>query len=484
MPKDISNLLRETKIGQKGFVREDVLNYIDELQTKNEDLEKELAEIQGSGNTSSNDVKQLEAIIKTLEGKLKMSDTALANERQSRDRERQQYEDRLRKASSNGGYNPENEKLLKEKDELLAKKDEELILMQDKVQQVKDFLVEKEETMNSLNDTIDKLKNENEELSKSIANDDSKKVIEELNNDKAELNKQIDKLKSKVEEMSQIDESKLAMTYMASLIENAKNTAEQLVNDATAKADTILADAEKIKSEATEQADKTIIEANEKANQIVEDAKISANEKIIAINEKSENIENDAKSFKDIVMSQISNISESLTNVIELINSANDTISQTGERISNDEQLSELISNLPKEEVSYVVVKEKENVPSVETIDTPQPVEVQEDVKEDIPAEKKIVDIDNLDDLNDFILPPKNVNNDTITTEEPTSKVSEFNIDGLDDLLKAVEETADDEEFIQEIPEEPKNKGDFSMEGLEDLLKEVEATTPDDMEEI
>ena len=41
MPKDISNLLRETKIGQKGFLKEDVLNYIDELQTKNEDLEKE-----------------------------------------------------------------------------------------------------------------------------------------------------------------------------------------------------------------------------------------------------------------------------------------------------------------------------------------------------------------------------------------------------------------------------------------------------------
>jgi len=450
MPKDISNLLRETKIGQKGFLREDVLNYIDELQTKIEDLEKDVSENQRKGGSSSNN-KQLEGIIKTLEGKLKMSDAALANERQSREKERQQYEDKLRKATSTTGYNPENEKQIKQKDELIQQKDQEIILMQEKVQQVKDFLVEKEESMNILNDTIDKLKAENQELSNLIENDDSKHTIDELKATNIGLNKEIDALKAKVNELSDIDESKLAMTYMASLIENAKNTAENLTNDAQNKANEILEEAEKVKTEASEQAEKTIAEAsetaektiseaNEKASKIISDAEIAVNKKAVAINEKSDKVEADAQAFKTIVMEQIGNINENLANVIELINSANDKVNQVGEKISNNDTLNELVSNLPKEEVSELFSStiETTNVDNTETITS----------FEDNTPSKKIVDLDDLDDLSEFIITPKKPNDfNKKEKETPLSKSQkkDFNLDGLDDLLKAVEESTEDE---------------------------------------
>lgn len=41
MSKDTSTILRKTKFGQKGFIIEDVLNYVDELQIKIDNLEKE-----------------------------------------------------------------------------------------------------------------------------------------------------------------------------------------------------------------------------------------------------------------------------------------------------------------------------------------------------------------------------------------------------------------------------------------------------------
>ena len=212
------------------------------------------------------------------------------------------------------------------------------------------------------------------------------------------------------------------------------------------------------------------------------------------VNEKSEKIEADAKSFKDIVMAQINNIGESLTSVIDLINSANDTISQTGEKVQNDAQLSELVSNLPKGEVVDVdttsTVDEVQEVSQVDDIDTIQPAEVVETVEpietlETYTEDKKIVDLDNLDDLSEYILPPKNVDNDVLEVETPTSKSSEFSMEGLDDLLKAVEETAEDEEIIEEFPTEPTNNDSASsMDELEDLIKQVEATTTDDMEAI
>ena len=95
------------------------------------------------------------------------------------------------------------------------------------------------------------------------------------------------------------------------------------------------------------------------------------------------------------------------------------------------------------------------------------------------------MDLDNLDDLSEYILPPKNINNDVPEVETPAPKKNEFNMEGLDDLLKAVEETAEDEEIIEELPTEPTNNSSASsMDDLEDLIKQVEATTTDDMEAI
>ena len=49
-------VLRETKMGQKGFVREDVLMYLDELNTKITDLTKELEESSGKKPADSQEI--------------------------------------------------------------------------------------------------------------------------------------------------------------------------------------------------------------------------------------------------------------------------------------------------------------------------------------------------------------------------------------------------------------------------------------------
>jgi hypothetical protein len=57
-------------------------------------------------------------------------------------------------------------------------------------------------------------------------------------------------------------------------------------------------------------------------------------------------------------------------------------------------------------------------------------------------------------------------------------------MDGMEDLLKAVEDTTPDE--VEEVEEQPQtftSSGSFSMDGMEDLLKAVEDTTPDEVEE-
>ena len=54
MSEPTSNLLRETKIGQKGFVKDDVMTYLDELNTKLTDLENENKALKENANNNNN----------------------------------------------------------------------------------------------------------------------------------------------------------------------------------------------------------------------------------------------------------------------------------------------------------------------------------------------------------------------------------------------------------------------------------------------
>ena len=70
-------VLRETKMGQKGFVREDVLMYLDELNTKITDLTKELEESSGKKPADSQEIIKYRNQIDNLQEKLNASNNAL-----------------------------------------------------------------------------------------------------------------------------------------------------------------------------------------------------------------------------------------------------------------------------------------------------------------------------------------------------------------------------------------------------------------------
>ena len=343
MPNDL-NMLRPAKIGQKGFVQEDVLNMLDEYETRIEELQIQLDQAKNTGANA--DVNQLNNIIKTLEDRLKANDKALNNERQNFRAQLDSYEEKLRRANSSGGFNPDMEKELSEKNEALAKKDDEIAIMQEKVQEVKNFLVQKDEDTNrrinekdleiaELNNTIQKLTSERENLESTINNDTTQNEIVSLQDTINGLNQTIDELNEKVksltneletkvditdyEELSKkVNINKLGSKKIEILLNNAEEQATDTISEANEKAEQIVVEAQKIKDDATEEADKiiseatekaevTIKEAEEKAQNIIKEAEISVHDKIIEINEKSENIFKTNEDFKTIIMLSLIN---------------------------------------------------------------------------------------------------------------------------------------------------------------------------------
>ena len=89
------SVLRSTKIGN-GFVKEDVLAYLDELNSKIEGLEKELKEAKGAKGAAT-PAQQQELIEKTqlaerLQEKLNATNNALRAARKENDELKQQIE--------------------------------------------------------------------------------------------------------------------------------------------------------------------------------------------------------------------------------------------------------------------------------------------------------------------------------------------------------------------------------------------------------
>ncbi len=71
------NVLRETKMGQKGFVKEDVLMYLDELNSRIDELKKQNEQASGSQPADSQEIIKYRNQIDNLQEKLNASNNAL-----------------------------------------------------------------------------------------------------------------------------------------------------------------------------------------------------------------------------------------------------------------------------------------------------------------------------------------------------------------------------------------------------------------------
>ena len=87
---DQPNVLRETKMGQKGFVKEDVLMYIDELNTQNEEYKKQLQELSGQQPADNQEIIKYRNQIDNLQEKLNASNNALRQAKKENEELQQQ----------------------------------------------------------------------------------------------------------------------------------------------------------------------------------------------------------------------------------------------------------------------------------------------------------------------------------------------------------------------------------------------------------
>ncbi len=93
------SILRETRMGQKGFVKEDVLTYLDELNSKNEELEKKLKEVSGERPADPQEIIKFRTQVDNLQAKLNSSNMALREAIKEKE-ELQKQLDRVRAGGS------------------------------------------------------------------------------------------------------------------------------------------------------------------------------------------------------------------------------------------------------------------------------------------------------------------------------------------------------------------------------------------------
>jgi len=85
-------VLRETKIGQKGFIKEDVMQYLDELNSKIISLETDLQKASETGPADPQEIIKYRNQVDNLQEKLNASNNALRAAKAELDAAKKQHE--------------------------------------------------------------------------------------------------------------------------------------------------------------------------------------------------------------------------------------------------------------------------------------------------------------------------------------------------------------------------------------------------------
>ena len=97
------SVLRETKGMQKGFVKEDVLTYLDELNSKIEGLERDLRAAQEKSPSDPQEIIKLRSQVENLQEKLNASNNALRAANKEMEELKKQLEAAKKGAPAAGG---------------------------------------------------------------------------------------------------------------------------------------------------------------------------------------------------------------------------------------------------------------------------------------------------------------------------------------------------------------------------------------------
>ena len=329
------NILRETKGMQKGYVKEDVLMYLDELNSRNEELKKQLQEMSGQQPADSQELIKYRNQIDNLQEKLNASNNALRVAKKENEELHQQIE-KLKAGGASAGAAATGavavdsqtkaalEAAKKEIDTLrnqlkaandkaaapaannnvqaaveAAKKEidslkNQLKAANDKAAAAEKKAVEASKNTSAVNDNSAELEKAKQESAKISAELKAKaNELEAAKKDAAELNSKIQQLTKDVEEAAKKDEE---IAKLNSEIAELKETA----NNPAALMGSLFAEAQKtvtqLKVQAEQEAAQTTKEADDKAAAVIREANANAEKTVREANMTAEKTINEANS--------------------------------------------------------------------------------------------------------------------------------------------------------------------------------------------
>lgn len=366
---DQPNVLRETKMGQKGFVKEDVLMYIDELNSQNEELKKELEKSSGSAADPQEIIKYRNQI-DNLQEKLNASNNALRQAKKENE-ELQQQISKLKAggaAPAAGGANIDaqtkaaleaarkeidslraqlkaaNEKTAaapaqavnnaaldaakKEIDTLKAqlkaaaekaekpaavdnKSAEELAKANEQITKITAELKSKTDELDSVKRTVSEKDSKIDELTK--AKDEAVKKGEEA----AKKDEEIAKLNAEIADLKANSNDPAAI--MGSLFAEAQRTVSQLKLQAEQEANRTTKDADDkaaaVVREANMTAEKTIREANMAAEKAIAEANMKAKMTVEDANSKAGKINEMSSTVRSMLLNEIESVNSKFNDI-------------------------------------------------------------------------------------------------------------------------------------------------------------------------
>lgn len=366
---DQPNVLRETKMGQKGFVKEDVLMYIDELNSQNEELKKELEKSSGSAADPQEIIKYRNQI-DNLQEKLNASNNALRQAKKENEELQQQISklkaggaapaagganidaqtkaaleaarkeiDSLRaqlkaanektaSASAQAGNNAALDAAKKEIDTLKAqlkaaaekaekpaavdnKSAEELAKANEQITKITAELKSKTDELDSVKRTVSEKDSKIDELTK--AKDEAVKKGEEA----AKKDEEIAKLNAEIADLKANSNDPAAI--MGSLFAEAQRTVSQLKLQAEQEANRTTKDADDkaaaVVREANMTAEKTIREANMAAEKAIAEANMKAKMTVEDANSKAGKINEMSSTVRSMLLNEIESVNSKFNDI-------------------------------------------------------------------------------------------------------------------------------------------------------------------------
>ncbi len=365
------NVLRETKMGQKGFVKEDVLMYLDELNSRIDELKKQNEQASGSQPADSQEIIKYRNQIDNLQEKLNASNNALRLAKKENE-ELQQQISKLKAGgaapAAGGAANVDAqtkaalEAAKKEIDSLRAQlkaanekssapaasaapaqadnsaleaAKKEIDTLKAQLKASEDKAVEAAKNISNDNNSAEELAKVKQEVEKVTA--DLKSKADELDNVKksiAEKDAKIDELTKASEEAAKKDEeiSRLnaeivdlkanannPAAIMGSLFAEAQRTVSQLKLQAEQEANQTTKEAEDkaaaVVREANATADKTIREANTVAEKTITEANLKAKMTVEDANTKAGKINEMSTTVRSMLLNEIESVNSKFNDI-------------------------------------------------------------------------------------------------------------------------------------------------------------------------